>query len=160
MPTETIEIPVGYELKKVDEFRYEVVKKVDLPATWNEFCEKTKIKEGEAYINDTSHRCVIGNVSLNRRKYEDKNLVPNTAYADAILAMCQLLQLRNCYRNGWVPNWRDSNEKFCICFCNNNMVVKNFIGTHQIFSFQTKELCDMFYNNFRNLLYLTKPLFD
>ena len=38
---------------------------------------------------------------------KDKNTLPTKELAEAMLAMCQLLYLRDIYNDGWVPDWEN-----------------------------------------------------
>ena len=75
------------------------------PADWENFCTnyKTKHNEGECYISTESEiRKSTAGDKVNPKS--DKNLVPNTQCAEAVLALTQLLQLREFYRQGWKPS--------------------------------------------------------
>ena len=70
----------------------------------------------------------------------------------------QLHQLRDCYRQGWVPDYTDSPDKFCIIrnfdYYSNKFdyEIINFITRHHFLSFQSKEIAEKFLNNFRDLI--------
>ena len=72
---------------------------------WENFCAnyKTKHNEGECYISTGSEirESTVGD-KVNPKT--DKNLVPNKQCAEAVLALTQLLQLREFYRQGWKPS--------------------------------------------------------
>ena len=75
------------------------------PSDWENFCTnfKTKHNEGECYISTGSEirESTVGD-KVNPKN--DKNLVPNKQCAEAVLALTQLLQLREFYRQGWKPS--------------------------------------------------------
>ena len=150
---QTIEIPEGFELKKVSDTEYQIVKKeVKLPNTWKEFCKIYKVTEEERYITSIStFNPAPGGSS--RHPMFSKNLLPNEEYAEAMRALCQLIQLRDCYRQGWKPNWADNIfNKYCISFDSNDCVQINSASLCRIFSFQSEEIRDKFFNNFRDLI--------
>jgi len=157
---QTIEIPEGFELKKVSDTEYQIVKKEsELPNTWEEFCEKYPLKKDECYIDSFCYiRCTD---PRDRNSYGDLNVLPNEKYAEAVLALCQLIQLRDCYRQGWK---RPLLTKYiepvsCICFNLNGPITAIESNHHQVFSFQSKEVRDKFFINFRDLLEKVKYLY-
>ena len=154
----TIEIPDGYTLVKVSDTEYKAVK--ELPNTWEEFCKNYRVStESEVYINGCSD--IRHPERKNRRAELDKNFLPNYEYAEAILALCQLIQLRDCYNDGWKPDWEERIEKkYVISF-----IVKKWTDSWSaqdacMFSFKSKELRDKFLENFRDLLDKIKPLYQ
>ena len=77
----------------------------NFPKDWEDFCTnyKTKHNEGECYISTESEiRKSTAGDKVNPKS--DKNLVPNKQCAEAVLALTQLLQLREFYRQGWKPS--------------------------------------------------------
>ena len=161
MTEQKIIIPDNMELVKVNDFEYKIVeKKVKLPQSWEEFCENYTIKFEEQYIEqDSSIKYIDRFGDYKRGIDEDKNLLPNKEYAEAILALCQLIQLRDCYRQGWKPDWTSDDTKYCINFNNNFIQTNGYTNTHQILAFQTYELRQEFVNNFKDLIEKVEPLF-
>ena len=64
----------------------------------------------------------------------------------------KLHQLRDCYRQGWTPNWKEDKIKYCILWNGSFYDVYTFIRTSQFLSFQTKELTQQFLDSFRDLI--------
>ena len=87
--------------------------KPKLPETWEVFCNNYKIQEGECYINSDSDIEVLSSYRT-RTRYGNSNVLPNKQAAEAHLALIKLHQLRNCYRQGWVPDYNNISDKFCI----------------------------------------------
>ena len=135
-------------------------KKRKLPKSWEEFCEMFPIKEGECYINEISVVSERDN-GLNRLSDCDKSSLPDRATAEAVLALCQLIQLRNCYNGDWVPDWNNESQiKFVITFANN--IISNQYFSHscsEILYFKSEEPRDEFLRNFRPLIEKLKPLY-
>lgn len=159
---QTITIPEGYELQKVNDYEYKIVKKeAELPNSWDEFCENYPVKPEESCTSSTSGILVIHkNFERDRNKYNDKNLLPNKEYAEAILTLCQLIQLRDCYRQGWKPDWKDTNTfHVSIMFKRDEVQLSDFNITNQLFAFQSIEIRNKFYCNFKDLIEKIKPLF-
>ena len=126
-----------------------------LPNTWNEFCLETPIKQFEYYISADSGISQRADDAI-RRIECDKNVLPNKKSAESILALCQLTQLRDRYRQGWKPNWKDFNHKYCIYYFTDNLH-KGTEKVSQVFlSFQSKEIRDLFVKNFKDLIELAK----
>lgn len=82
------------------------------------------------------------------------------ATAEAVLALCQLVQLRNCFNGDWVPDWDDGAEKkYCIEFVYGDIsACTNCISPLSLY-FKTEELRDEFLRCFRDLIEKLKPLY-
>ena len=121
-----------------------------LPKTWEEFCEQNRIKEGESFINDC---CYIREANpYKRHDSYDRNVLPSKKAAEQHLALMQLHQLRDCYRQGWNPNYTDGSPKACIEKCDNTPMIVNSIQSSSFLSFPTRELAVKFLNNFEDLI--------
>ena len=126
--------------------------KPKLPKTWEEFCEQNEIKNGECYIGNTS--CVVevlkGNC-FHRRKTHDRNILPNKKSAEQHLALMQLHQLRDCYRQGWIPTLNKTSFGI-IRRVEGDLEVEKFIFSSKFLSFQYAEMAKKFLDNFRDLI--------
>ena len=128
--------------------------KDNLPKTWEEFCENNPIQEGEVYIGLEG---VLNEYTAQGRRDTIKNALPNSKSSEAHLALMQLEQLRDCYRNGWVPDWEVDEHKYVIYNCKNKIIFNTDIdGTSHFLAFPTMELCEKFYNNFKDLIEIAK----
>ena len=94
-------------------FTEEELTKVELPKTWEEFCNQFKI-HGEYCINTDSS--IKEENDDYRDPLYDRSVLPSKKAAEAHLALMQLHQLRDCYRQGWEPNWLDDENKYCIVY--------------------------------------------
>lgn len=158
-----INVPEGMEIDR-ENSTFECIKfkkkkkKPSLPETWEEFCINTQIKDGECYIDTLgfirSRECDC------KRKFEtDKNTLPNKKTAEAMLALCQLIQLRDHYNDGWEPDWKDAWEsKYCIVSDGQILRRDEYHTTSRVLAFKTAELSDQFLENFRDLIEVAKPL--
>lgn len=166
MDTKEIKIncPEGFEVdKKNSTFECIKFKPIEnkLPKTWEEYCNNTRRKVGEAWINEDS---VINTVDSIIAKYtkspeKDKNLLPSKELAEAILALCQLIQLRDCYNDGWKPDWRNFNEdKYSIVSYVDSIGTDCVWTTSRILTFETAKLRNEFLENFKDLIEIAKPL--
>lgn len=162
-----LEIPADCEVDKIETQEGHIVvtfkeKELKLPKSWEEFCDNYPRKEKEAFI--TSDSCI--EVSGIERKFklvnQDKNLLPDRATAEAVLALCQLIQLRNAYNGDWVPDWDCNNGdvKYFIEFYRNDIIDETYVNNpSSMLYFKTEELRDEFLRNFRPLIEKLKPLY-
>lgn len=88
----------------------------------------------------------------------NKNILPTKELAQAILALCQLLYLRDIYNDGWQPDWEDSRRNYIIALRSNEIdCFENNTVSHPM-AFKTSKLRDLFFENFKDLLEIAKPL--
>lgn len=144
----------GGELKEIalQAFTEKELIKVDLPKTWEEFCNTHPTKKGEYYIDncsDISSQCE----STEGRDIEmDKNVCPSKQSAEAHLALMQLEQLRDCYRGLFVtvigmPIWNIS------MYNGKPHIIQAMWGkNHSFLSFQSKEVAEEYLKNFKPLI--------
>ena len=78
--------------------------------------------------------------------------MPSKEAAEAHLALMQLHQLRDCYRQGWVPNWEDNSKKYVIERICKYFDIDWYADTNCFLAFQTKELAEEFLVNFQDLI--------
>jgi hypothetical protein len=134
-------------------------KEKELPKTWEEFCENNPIKPNEYFIN-TQSDIAYGQYcsSYDRNCVIDANLLPSREYAEAMLALCKLIQLRDCYNDGWKPDWSDKSKKHCIFYNEGNVELFVRNSWSCILVFKSRELRNEFYNNFKDLIEQAKLL--
>ena len=149
-----IEVPEGKKaIWKDGKVIFEDIKS-RLPKTWEEFCEQNSVKSGEYYIDAQGD--ILKSGWKNRDMYEDKNVLPNQKAAEQHLALMQLHQLRNCYREGWLPDGLSSVYSIERYYDPSNGVVKfrviKYYSISKFLSFQTEEKAKEFLNNFRDLI--------
>ena len=97
--------------------------KTELPKTWEEFC----------------------------KTYKSTCVLPSKYAVKQHLALMQLHQLRDCYRQGWIPDWDD--EKFIITVNYKEFYsVGKCIKTKEFLAFQSREIAEEFLTNFRDLI--------
>ena len=132
-------------------FTEEELTKVELPKTWEEFCNQFKI-HGEYCINTDSS--IKEENDDYRDPLYDRSVLPSKKAAEAHLALMQLHQLRDCYRQGWEPNWLDDENKYCIVYDSvyNYPIIIDNKYTRAFLSFQSREIAQLFLDNFRNLI--------
>ena len=88
----------------------------------------------------------------------DPNILTSKEYAEAFLALMQLIRFRDIWNGGWVPDWKSSADKFIIMYYND--AVELVINTYkqQSLYFKTRELRDKFFKEFKDLIETAKPL--
>lgn len=126
--------------------------RIELPRTWEEFCSKVSKKEVESYIGTDSD--ILSAPYLYRHPKRDRNVLPSQEAAKAHLALMQLHQLRDWYRQGWEPNWSDCEDKYCIVRSYNDTkhLVAAYKGAKVFLSFQSADIARLFLKNFRSLI--------
>lgn len=154
---QVINIPDGFELKKVSETEYKIVpKERRLPKTWEEFCKINSRINNEYYI--TANSRINKSVDDTGRAAEvDKNLCPSKEIAEGILALIQLIQLRDYYNDGWKPTGYCS----AIYITNNSdpWIGVITVDSKSPLAFKSADLAKEFANNFKDLIDKVKYLF-
>ena len=131
-----------YKELALSAFSDEEIKASMLPNTWEEFCEMYPTKINEWHINDDS------NIKSLKKVVGEQHL-----------AQIKLHQLRDCYRQDWLPDWKYENQiKWCIYFEKNIFVVKPIYHRSHFLSFQSEEIARKFLNNFLELIKLAGDL--
>ena len=122
-----------------------------LPETWEEFCKLYPIKEEEYYIELNS---IPTEVSIGERfDHDDKNILPSKKAAEAHLALMQLHQLRDCYRQNWKPDWENNCQaKYCIEFSSYQYKIFKYFVYCLFLSFQSEKIKKKFLMCFKNLI--------
>ena len=160
-----INIPKGYVIDKENStFEYIKFKKIEekenkrkeLPKTWEAFCNSYPIKDGEFFVNAD---CRIYEYTEGQRDPAvDANLLPNKEYAEAMIALCQLIQLRDCYNEGWQPDWESYGIKYSICIDKNRVTFSQREKLSCLLTFKTPIIREKFYINFKNIIEKAKIL--
>ena len=101
---------------------------ISLPKSWDEFCAMYDFKP-----EDT--------IPFSEQQYK----------AHAVLLKLHIL--RDCYRDGWEPNWNDNKfVKYSIVKQNNIPTVVSLWKIPSFLSFQTREITEQFLENFEDLI--------
>ena len=145
-----IEVPDGKKaIWKDNKVVFEDIKP-QLPKTWEEFCKNYSRKKDECYI-DMSCQIVRLVYEIDRDKDSDKNILPSKQAAESHLALMQLHQLRDCYRQGWVPIV-DKVSFGIIRRIGGYLEIDRFMYSSKFLSFQSREIAEEFLNNFKDLI--------
>lgn len=124
--------------------------KKELPKTWEELGEVAGY-----WVSSSSEARFEESLLCEER---NKNLWPSKEEAEASIALAQLCQLRDAYNEGWKPDWGDANYKYSIFMIEDEMVPQLITQVSKILCFKTKELRDLFLENFKDLIETAKPL--
>lgn len=152
-----INIPEGYTIdEKNSTFECIKFKRVKLPKTWEEFCNSYPIKDGESFVDATGK--IYESAERQRSSIGDANVLPNKKYAEAIIALCQLIQLRDCYNEGWQPDWESYETKYSICIDQNMVAFGQTEKLSRLLTFKTPIIREMFYINFKDIIEKAKIL--
>lgn len=150
----------GGELKEIalSVFSEKEITESALPNTWEEFCKMYPIEEDkkEWFIDaDSTPR-----YEYKGKRYinECKNILLSKQAAEQHLAYMQLHQLRDCYRQGWLPDWKDDNQKKYCIYLDINMLRVSPIYSSQFLSFQSQEIAEKFLENFKDLIEIAGDL--
>lgn len=120
-----------------------------LPKTWIEFCNGLLIKN-EYFIDEDSEISLIEGIT-HRMFDDDKNVLPTRRAAEQHLALMQLHQLRDCWRDGWKPEPNET--RWCITKdTHGDIDIDRFNDVSVFLSFQDKERAEKFLECFRDLI--------
>ena len=131
-------------------FTEEELTKAELPKTWEEFCNQFKVY-GEYFI-DIDSSIQENDDDYYRDPICDRSLLPSKKAAEQHLALMQLHQLRDCYRQGWKPDWEKEELKWCIDKRKIYLIITSSYSYSKFLSFQSKEIAQLFLDNFRDLI--------
>lgn len=157
-----IKIPDGFELVQIGEGKWEQRKEKTPPKTWEEFCKSHPIKDDEYFLTPGTDDGIQAIGTLpdfpRNREVQYKDILPNKETAEAILALMQLIQLRNCYNGIWDLDLNEDVPKYAIVNKQGNLhKIRNATINHALI-FKSEELRDQFFDNFRDLIEIAKPL--
>lgn len=153
MNTLKINVPEGFEIDKekstFEEIVFKPIKK-ELPKRW-ENLDRVKgwwVTE-QANVNATNSNAEKGN----------ENVFVTEEQAKASIALAQLSQLREVYRAGWQPDWKDRNQgKYTIVMLDGEIDTNIMWRAAHFLCFQSEQVRDEFLKNFKNLIEEASPL--
>lgn len=83
---------------------------------------------------------------------------PSQKLADAAEALRRLLFLRDCYNEGWQPNWEDDEWKYFIEYYRGELEVNRTCGNSRVLHFKSRDIAKRFLKEQKELLEIAKPL--
>ena len=154
----TIDIPEEYEID-IEETKKQndvvALRKQLRPTNWAELTRMSDGKESFLYDNITDE--VIKDVFVKSfiafGEFEDKETTC------AFVALWKLLNYRKAWIGDWKPDWTSCDAKFVITTNNNNIEHDCYcFYVSSAMSFPTEKMRDEFYESFKDLLEVAKPL--
>ena len=126
--------------------------KKELPRTWEEFCKNHPREKGESHIDLYSEIYTCSYAGYSREIDRDRNVLPSKQAAEAHLAYMQLHQLRDAWREGWMPDWEDDEQdKYSIIKSKGEYeIIQAYIS--RFLAFQDEKRADEFLDCFRDLI--------
>ena len=130
--------------------KYEPKKK--LPKTWEEFCKNYLTGKAEYFVNSTC-RLRETRSGAERQEVLDRNILPSKQAAEAHLALMQLHQLRDAWREGWLPDYNNDNQcKYAITKLRSEYEIFEYKVSSFFLSFQDERRADEFKDCFIDLI--------
>lgn len=124
-----------------------------LPNTWEEFCNMYPIEDDKKEWFIDADSTLRYEYKGKRYIKECKNLLPSKQAAKQHRALIQLHQLRDCYRQGWLPDWGNEDQiKWAIYFDEDKLKVEYIYCFSRFLSFQSEEIAEKFFNNFKDFI--------
>lgn len=154
----TIDIPEGYEID-IEETKKQkgivVLRKLNKPTNWEDLTRMYKDKASFLY-SPCFDEVIEGNFEsrIGFGEFEDKETTC------AFMALWKLLSYRKVWIGEWKPDWtNDLQNKYVLFATERNKIsaYTNNTVAHSM-SFPTGEMRDEFYESFKHLLEIAKPL--
>ena len=128
-----------------------------LPRSWDEFCITHDKTMSEYFIGETGN--IFNSNSGKRIPDISKTILPSEQAAEAHLAYMQLHQLRNAWREGWTPDWKDNTQaKFAIIYNKDEHIVFDSRFISRFLSFQDEARAKEFLECFKDLIKKARDL--
>ena len=95
----------------------------------------------------------VGKDGGTRGEMRDRNVLPSKQAAEAHLALMQLHQLRDAWREGWVPDWNDGGQnKYVIAYDKGEFEIWQYHTVSRFLAFQDEKRADEFKDCFIDLI--------
>ena len=153
----TIDIPEGYEIDFEATKKQKglvVIRKLGRPKNWAELLKMYDGKEIFWYGSSLDH-CFSGEVEacIGLGEFMDKET------ARAFVALWKLLSYRKAWIGDWEPDWTDKEQTKFVIISKDNKIEKitSFYVSHPM-SFPIEKMRNEFYESFKDLLEVAKPL--
>ena len=145
---EELEYKIAKTERKLERLKRQL-KEFVLPKRWEDL-----EKIGGFFI---LHDSEIERMGVTELDEVHKNTFATKEQAEAAIALAQLSQLREVYRQGWEPDWNHEQKKYGIRFYSGDIDEAENAWTNFFLSFQSPEIRDEFLENFRDLIEKAKP---
>lgn len=128
-----------------------------LPKSWEEYCKINPYLEANKEFFLAPDGTVTDVPQKFYRRVDFTLSMSSKKKAKQFVILNKLLQIRDYYNQGWVPNWtKDTEEKYCIINNRNTLTITVAWVANYLFVFKTKELRDEFLTNFKEDLEFIK----
>ena len=115
----------GGELKEIALQAFTKEELNPLPKSWKEFC----------------------------KRYQVPAIIFGPCVPNKYIALWKLEQLRDCYRQGWKPDWTNGkSDKYCICVRAKGPQIILLSEIGRFLAFQSREIAEEFLENFEPLI--------
>ena len=95
-----------------------------------------------------------GSPAIGGVQTKDKGIIRTLEQTESIYVLPEILQLRDAYRDGWTPNYKDITQiKYCIEFNDGKVKCQCYRTIMQMLSFQSEYVRDLFLNRFNDKLF-------
>ena len=163
MKTYVIEAPEGFEaVAKVVSgvtsisFIPEIVEK-KLPTNLNQSI--SYLPETCYYIDDKGSIMDFEKKQVADATLADPNILTSKEYAEAFLALMQLIRFRDIWNEGWIPDWSNSTTQKHTIRIDRGVIIKGISTTiSYVLAFKTGALGDKFLVTFKDLIETAKPI--
>ena len=152
MTTLKINIPQGYEIDVFNKETGEVsFKKIELKYPQSIF----EVKDRSWFIHSNSG---IEKDNTANDSTVDRNNVSTKQRAEALLALSQLVELRDAWNkiDGFVVDWTANDVKYVIKGCSGKLQKDYYYNNHYILYFGSEQTRDLFFETFSKLIETAK----
>jgi len=120
------------------------------PRTWEELG-----RISGAYIHSNTDIIPVKNCTLQNN---NRNVFPTKEYAEAALALAQLLQLRQAWNGNWNHSYESGEWKYTIRAKDDVLSIGQTNHISRVMTFKTYAIAQEFFTQFKDLLQTAKPL--
>ena len=126
--------------------------------------KSTRIEFKDCSFNDVEYQVtewseVIESTTVKEYSVENrKGFIKDKKVAEAYAVLPQLIRLVDEYNGGWKPDYKEKDDKHVIGCYEDNLELFENSYTQRILAFKTAEIRDKFFNDYRDLIEIAKPL--
>jgi hypothetical protein len=137
----------GGELKEIALQAFSEKELNPLPRSWEEFSKSTK------FTFNGSLQYITGDEYLKNGCFPNKSIGESSKIWHKHVALFQLEQLRDCWWNGWKPDWDNVEQRrHCIIYYQGELRVSTACYVKYFLVFPTNEMAEEFLECFRDLI--------
>jgi hypothetical protein len=143
-----IEVPQGYEIdKEKSTFENIILKPIEvkLPLSVDDIRRNWYIDQNGKILNVPTILQTNNHLSTETR-------------AKAFLALMQLVELRDAWNGDWRADWKDYDNKYSICYLEEEIDIFLNQTRRRVLHFKTRELAEKFAEQFKDLINEAKEL--